>query len=113
MINTLRPVYSALPTEMTLGGQTYDIPKVRRFGGTADTHHGKDKCDHLLKHQGDIPVELQGEVEFVFTDYRCPDDLDIIYCVLWNGRRWVRGWLRIGRVCYGDWRVLRRHRTRA
>ena len=62
---------SALPTEMTIAGRTYDILSFLRgekksvkgvvmVAGAKEmsAHLGKDDGEHLLKHQGDIPVAL-------------------------------------------------------
>lgn len=111
----------AIPTEMTIGGVTYDIlsfhegeeklvvghTMVER-AKTLNAHQGKSEWEWLLANQANIPVALRGKVVFVFTDDRHPDFSAYIYCVYWNGGRWVGVWFWLGsawdRIC----RVLRR-----
>ena len=112
----------ALPTVITVGGRTYDLLGFLKegeeyVGGNTmvarakemSAHLGQDDGEHLLKHQGDIPVALCGKVVFVFTDWRHPDGSGRVACVCWDGDRWVQCW---GRLDDGSWhgyaRVLRR-----
>jgi hypothetical protein len=114
-------VKAALPTEMTVGGRSYDILGIlegeeksvlgHTMVGRAKekrAHNGRKERGHLLKHQTEIPAALRGKVVFVFTDDRHPADLEYVYCVCWDGGRWVESWGWLG-IHWGDHvRVLRR-----
>lgn len=102
-------VASALPTEMTIGGITYDILGFLREGETltggdvmvgrakeVNANLGREDCDHLLKHQDEIPAILRGRVVFVFTDYRRPDGRESVAYVVWRGARWIQRWSWLG-----------------
>lgn len=108
-------------TTMTLGGVAYDIlgflkgdeksvkgdvmvERVKEMSA----HNGKEEREHLLKHQGDIPAALRGQVVFVFTDDHHLDDLGFVYCVCWRGDRWVTDWFWLGKDWGVNYRVLRR-----
>jgi hypothetical protein len=78
---------SASPTEITVGGRTYEILSFLREDEESvrgDTmvsravemkaNLGQEDCEHLLAHQDEIPVALRGKIIFVFTDWRNPDD---------------------------------------
>ena len=111
-----------LPTTMTVGGRTYDIlsfvqgdgfvggyqmiAKVREMSANL----GQEEGEHFLKNQGDIPVELRGEVTFVFTDWRHAAHSESVSCVYWSvgDRRWVRDWGWLDQNWYDYARVLRR-----
>lgn len=111
---------SALPTEMTLGERTYDILSFLRGEKSVkvdvvvarakemNAHQGKAEREHLLAHQGDIPVALRGKIVFVFTDDTHPGDPDGVACVYWSGGRWIRDWLWLDNDWCGNYRVLRR-----
>ena len=114
-------VKKALPTEMTVGGRTYDILGFLEVGETSVVGHtmvgrakkmnanlGQDDGEHILKHQDDIPTSLQGKVIFVFTDWRHPDFPEFAYCVYWDGGQWVRDWGWLGGSWDGHDRLLRR-----
>jgi hypothetical protein len=111
-----------MPTTMTVGVRTYDIlgflqgDEMSVVGHTMvsrakemSAHLGQDDGQYLLDHQQDIPVALQGKIAFVFTDWRHPDDSEKVYCICWDGHRWMQGW---GWLGDGSWyssdRVLRR-----
>ncbi|MBI2037376.1 MAG: hypothetical protein HYT15_00365 [Candidatus Magasanikbacteria bacterium] len=110
------------PTEMTLGDRAYDILGILKgdeksvIGHTMvsrakeqNAHNGKEEREHVLKYQDQIPAALRGKVVLVFTDDRHPDDPEGVYCVGWDGKRWVKDWRWLD---FDDWRgryrVLRR-----
>ena len=112
-----------LPTTMTVGGRVYDILSFLRGNEKFVNGHimveraeemganlGKDDGEHLLKNQGDIPVELRGKVIFTFTDWRRPGDSGYVADVYWDGgsRRWVRDWYWLDYDWHRQDRVLRR-----
>ncbi len=114
-------VKSALPTEMTIEGRTYDILGFLRGDETSvvghemvtrakvmSAHLGQDEGEHILKYQDQIPVSLRGKVVFVFTDWRHPDDSEDVFCVYWCVDRWVQYWGWLGHDWHGNSRVLRR-----
>lgn len=90
----------ALPTEMTLGGETYEIldphgeagkivsaDGVLAYAVEMDAYLTPKVCRHILDHTDEIPVELQGKACFVLPGYG--DGVMIPY-LLWNprDRRW-------------------------
>jgi len=114
-------VKDALPTTVTVGDRTYEIPSFLRgdeksvVGHTMverakemSAHLGADDGQYLLDHQQDIPVALRGKVAFVFTDWRHPVDSDDVCYVCWDGDQWVRSWDWLDDGWGGDDRVLRR-----
>mgnify|MGYP000898400436 FL=1 len=114
-------VKSGLHTEVTIEGRTYDILGLLREGETSvvghemvtrakgmSAHLGQDDGEHILKYQDQIPASLRGKVVFVFTDWRRPGSSELVYCVYWNGDRWVRDWLLLVDRWHGHVRVLRR-----
>ncbi len=116
---------SGLPTEMTLGGRTYDILSFLRGDEKSvkvdvmvarakemGAHQGREEREHLLNYQGDIPIALRGKVVFVFTDDRHPDGPGLVCDVFWRGSQWVRGWDWIDDGWFGCCRVLRRKSAR-
>ena len=97
-------IEASLPTEMTVGGRTYEIlgflkGKEKHVSGYTmvdrakemNAHLGEDDGRHILKHQNEIPVELRGNVLFVFTDWRNYNGSSI-FCVGWFDGRWVEDW---------------------
>jgi len=115
---------NAIPTEMTIGGRTYDILGFLREKETSvvgdtmveraremDANLGADDGQYLLDHQDEIPAILRGKMYFVFTDWRHPDDSESVYYIYWHehSQRWVRRWSWLG---HGYWsgcvRVFRR-----
>jgi len=111
----------AIPTEMTVGGRTYDLLGFLQGDEKSVVGHtmveravemeanlGKEDGEHILEHQGDIPEELRGKVYFVFTDWRHPDDSDSVFFVYWGDDRWVRDWDWLDDRWFGNDRVLRR-----
>ncbi len=112
----------ALPTTMTVGGRTYDLlgflqgdeksvvgPKMVERAKDMQANLGEEDGQHILKHQDEIPVELQGKVVFVFTDWRRPEYPEFVAYINWNGDRWVQHWLWLALdYWYGNGRVLRR-----
>ena len=114
-------VNDALPTEMTVGGRTYEIlgflrGDERLVNGNImverakemNANLGQDDGKHILKHQDEIPVSLRGKAAFVFTEWRHPDDPESALYVSWRGVRWVRGWHWLGHdVWRGRGRLLR------
>jgi len=115
-------IEKALPKEMIVGGRAYEILGFLREGEKSIVGHtmverakemnanlGEDDGQHLLNHQGGIPVALRGKAVFVFPGWRHPDDPESACCVCWDGGRWVRLW---GWLDDGYWggcdRLLRR-----
>ncbi len=111
-----------IPTkEMTVGGRTYEILSFMRrnerslSGRTMveravdmDANLGEDDGRHLLEHQAEIPVELQSEASFVFTDWRDPSNSKRVYCAYWSGGHWARSWDLLDRNWISHYRILRR-----
>ena len=109
----------SLPTELTIGGRTYDILSFLKEGEDSiighemvkrakelNAHLGKDDREHLLKHQNEIPTELRGNVYFVFTDEPHPDDPDLVAYVRWYSGLWYCDWPQLGSYWFGHARVL-------
>ncbi|HRH23516.1 MAG TPA: hypothetical protein PK295_02720 [Candidatus Magasanikbacteria bacterium] len=106
-----------VPTTMTVGARTYDILRFHR-GRQKSTmvdqakdlsaHLGQEDGKHILKHQDDIPAVLRGKVNFVFTDWRHPDDQGRVAYVVWNGDGWVQDWEWLVPQRSGRSRMLRR-----
>lgn len=102
-LRLLRRKSVVLPTEMTVGGRVYDIlsfgEKIMGDGtmiavaNKMQANLGKEDCQYILEHQTDIPVELRGEVVFVFTDW-C--DNGCVVCLSWYKGSWTRDWRRLG-----------------
>lgn len=115
-------VKDALPSEMTVGGRTYDILGFHRGeeyvkgdlmvsrAKEMNAHLGQNDGQHLLDNQQDIPAALRGKVAFVFTDWRHPDDPGNVYYVCWHegSERWVKDWSWLDSDWHDDCRVLRR-----
>jgi hypothetical protein len=114
-------VKSGLPTEMTIEGRSYDILGFLQEGETSVVGHtmveraedmsanlGQDDGKHILKHQGQIPASLRGNVVFVFTGWRRAGFSEDVYCVFWELDGWVDGLTWIGGDWGGSFRVLRR-----
>jgi len=111
-----------LTPTMTVGDRTYKILSFsRKDEGSMNgytmverakemsAHLGKDDGEYLLEHQLDIPVALRRNVIFVFTDWRCSSDSDLVQCVWWNGNSWKCYWYRLDCLWNGFFvRVLRR-----
>ncbi len=112
----------ALPTEMTVGGQTYEILDFLKGDEESVAGHimvdrakemnanlGKDDGKHILKHQYEIPLPLREKVAFVFPDWRHPASPEHASYVYWNGVKWAQRW---GWLSVSNWdgrdRVLRR-----
>jgi hypothetical protein len=115
-------VEKALPTEMTVGGRTYEILDFLQGDEKSVVGHvmvdrakemnanlGKEDGEHILKYQDEIPVALRGKVVFVFPDGRHPDDPENACYVCWSGGEWILdwSWLDDG-YWHGDDRALRR-----
>ncbi len=110
-----------LPSEMTVGGITYEFVAFLREGEkmvNGDTvveraeemnaHLGPVDGKHLLKYQRDIPEILKNKVYFVFTDWYFsgnPPDLCCIYCL---GDFWVEDRKCVDEYFLGDAQLLRR-----
>lgn len=114
-------VNASLPTEMTLGGVTYEILSLLKGDdGCVDgdtmveqakqmqAHLGEYDCRHLLKHQAEIPVALRGNVDFVFTDWRFAGGPGYVSNVGWSGESWILGSGTPGPDWGSNYRVLRR-----
>jgi len=114
-------VESALPTEMTIEGRTYDILSFLREGETSVVRHevvtrakgmsahlGQDDGEHILRHQGQIPAILRDRAVFFFTGWSHPSDSRSIYYLCWNGECWVLDWLWLGTQLAHNDRFLRR-----
>jgi len=103
----------ALPTEMTVGGVTYEILAILREGEKfvvgdvmierakeMNANLGNDDCDRLLAHQKEIPTVLRNKIVFVFPDSRDPEDDQGVAFVYWEGDCWCRSWYWLE----GNWR---------
>ncbi len=110
-----------LPTEITVGGVTYEVLSFLREGETSvrgdvmverakemRANLGEEDGQRFLEHWQDIPPVLDGEVEFIFTDWRKPDDREGVVCVRWFGDRWVQSWDWLDLGWVNSCRVLRR-----
>ena len=118
----------ALPTEMTVGGRTYEIlsflwedeksvpgPTMVARVKEMSANLGKDDGQFLLDNQQNIPVAWRGKVVFVFMDWRSPAYPGRVACVCCGGDRWVRDWYWLDDF-NGFARVLRRkpaHQSKA
>ncbi|MFA5128798.1 MAG: hypothetical protein WC445_02390 [Patescibacteria group bacterium] len=116
-----KPTELELPTEMTVGGRTYEILSFLREGEERVHGHtmvaraeklgaylGKEDCEFILAHQDEIPAALRGKIVFVFPDMRYPVGRECVAYLRWRGDRWYQywGWLDVG---WDDGaRVLRR-----
>ena len=114
-------VKSSLPTEMTVGGRTYEIldflkaGEERVNGNTMieraeemDADLGKEDGWHVMEHQNEIPESLRREVIFVFPGWLYPVKPDNVYYLHWNGK-WVMNWCWINdKIWGGNQRLLRR-----
>ncbi|MFA5128775.1 MAG: hypothetical protein WC445_02275 [Patescibacteria group bacterium] len=114
-------VKSSLPTEMTIGGRTYEILSFLWEGETSvvgrvmvaraerlGANLGKEDCEFLLAHQDEVPAALRGKVVFVFPDWRFPVDRGLVACVRWHDDGWCQDWRWLGYDWGGGFRVLRR-----
>ena len=119
LVITKSQTSESLPIEMKVGDRTYEILGFLKEGEKnvvghemvkrakeMNAHLGQDDGQYLLDHQQDIPVALRGNVIFIFTDCRHPDNSDYVYGVCWVGDRWIRDWSWLGYGVY--FRVLRR-----
>ena len=100
----VRKFTKSLPITLTIGDRVYDSlsflrgdeksvrgPVMVDRSKEMNAHLGKEEGEYLLEHQGDIPEELRGEIVFVFTDWRHPDDSEHVYYVYWSGRSQYNG----------------------
>ncbi|MDO8505777.1 MAG: hypothetical protein Q7S48_04335 [bacterium] len=114
-------INAPLPTEMTVGGRTYDIlgflegDKESVMGDMmvarakdANAHLGQEDGEYLLANQGDIPVAFQGKIMFVFTDWTILGSLGSLYYICWNGYDWVKSFRWLTNAWHDNYRVLRR-----
>lgn len=112
---------SSLPTEITVGGRTYEILSFLREGedcvpGCAMVARAekvganlrKEDCEFLLAHQDEIPPVLRSKIVFVFPGWRHPDAPGKVACLTWGGGSWYQFWHWLVYVWHGHGRVLRR-----
>lgn len=113
---------ATLPTEMTIGGRTYEIlglykeedegavsgPMMTNRAREMNAHLGQDDGQHILDHQGEILTTLRRKVVFVFTDWRDPVYPGRVACVACDCHHWVRRWRWLDDGFDGRARVLRR-----
>lgn len=91
-----------LPTEMTVGGRTYEILGLLKGDEKSvvghvmidrakkvDANLGRDDGQHVLKHQEEIPPTLRGRITLVFPDWRHHGDYRSVYYMSWDRTRWV------------------------
>jgi len=112
-----------LPSEMTIGGCTYEILNFLKGdekcvdGRTMlmrakkmNAHLGFEDGEHLMIHQDEIPVMLRDEVSFIFTAWKNRDRRrSNVTCVCWRGDYWDGGNVYTFEGYWtGDYRVLRR-----
>lgn len=106
-----------LPTEVTLGGHTYEVLPCHQPGekyvkeyvmlaraNNMGARHGREECNHLLQNQAEIPAALCG-VMFVFTGDYVPGYPERVYYVAWVGSGWARVYI------FGDDRRVDRCRV--
>ncbi len=112
----------SLPTEFKVGDRVYEILNFLKGGEKRiighemvkravemNAHLGEDDGQYLLDHQQDIPEAFRGKVYFVFTGWFRFNGRSLIYCVYWDGGRWIRVWNCLVRGHWDDhYRVLRR-----
>jgi len=91
---------------MMIGDRTYEsLPYLRGIereidGATLvarakdlDANLGEEDVQHFLSHQKDIPVDLRGEVDFVFPAWQCLIRGSPCFAsVSWNGHCWIQDW---------------------
>ena len=105
-MNTSELSGNNLPTEMTVGGITYEILSFMRdedlnFVVDGDTmiervkemgaYLGKEDGEHILKYQDDIPHDLRERgLLFAFPGWRALDNMDV-YFTYWfkSDKKWV------------------------
>jgi hypothetical protein len=94
-----------LPEEIIIGGCTYEIINplfeksekpipnnvMSETGRGLNASLGEDDGEHILQHQNDIPVILQGKVFFVFPDWRSEVNSNAWH-IYWSYRdyKWVQ-----------------------
>jgi hypothetical protein len=116
-----RQLPEALPTEMTVGGRTYEILRIlegdeKSVKGNVmvaratenGANLGEDDGQHLLDHRDEIPVAFRGKVVFIFTGWRLPGGPGNVRYVYWSGGRWAEFWGWLVDDFGEDCRVLRR-----
>ena len=104
---------------MTVGGRVYEI--IRLIFDEVGHHTsllyaadnlqadlGEEDCQHILKYQKDIPPELQGKINFVFTGWSCPGKRLDVACVEWKDGTWRLEWIYLGNYWFEDDCGLRR-----
>jgi len=103
---------------MVIEGRVYEVlDYLREMIADMSTHLvGQEDAECILRHQDQIPANLQGEkATFLFLGWHHPDKQNIVekntvYGACWDGDdgRWVGLWIWLGNVSNGDCRVLRR-----
>ena len=111
------PAASALPTEFTISGRTYELVPFLKEGESSvsgdvmvgrakelNANLGQEDCTFILDHQAEIPQELRGKVCLVFTAWRDPSVPQGVAYLSWGGTRryqywsWRGGWHGAGRL---------------
>ena len=111
----------ALPTEITLGGHTYELLSVLQDGEhrvTGDivveraaemkANTGREDARQLYRNIKDIPKELRGRVCIAFLDWRSESDSREVYCYRWVDGRWIHEEHDLEADWFPSTRVLRR-----
>lgn len=114
-------VLAGLPTEMTIGGRTYEILDILRGveenvgedlmirrAKEMGANLGENDGAHLLKHQDEIPAVFRRMINFIFPKWRRPGNSAAITGLNWIGNNlWAKGWRALG-YFYAHDRLLRR-----
>jgi hypothetical protein len=112
---------AVLSAEMTIGGRTYEILGFLKEGEESvrgdmmvsrakemNAYLGKEDCEFLLAHRGEIPPALRSKAVFVFPDWRDPSGRGRVAYVGWGDDGWYQDWDWLGRDWHGFVRLLRR-----
>jgi hypothetical protein len=104
VINLIK-VSQPLPTEMTIGGRTYEIISLLRENEQSVTGHmltlrvkaknadlGEIDGQHILKNQAEIPKILRGKIKFFFSTWHISDYPETVWLICWNGDEWELDW---------------------
>lgn len=122
----IAPPLEPLPSEMTIGGRTYEILSFLRAGESSTTglrmvnrskdmgaHLRMDECAHIKAFQREIPPVLRGRVIFVFTDslysviYNMVRSPTQIGQLIWRHDAWCYLWTNLSTRWDDKYRILR------
>lgn len=117
---TAKPTATALPTEFTAGGRTYElVPFLKKGEGyvkgevlverakEVGANLGEEDRQFMLEHQIEIPWELRGKCHLVFTIWCDTEGYWKVASLGWDVDRWHKSWNWLGH--WGeDARLVRR-----